>query len=550
MTKEEFINLLNADKETEHLEFKEAKNSFNFENRRHSICGYCVALANERGGKLILGVSAKKPREIVGTRAFPDITKLEKDIFNFWKRRVTVEEFFYNGKRVLIINVLSRPIGEPLQFKGQYLMRVKGNLESMTPEQIKKIFNEAVVDYSAQIIKKARWEDLSQEAINELRKLIKQSDRSDTNIDKLSDEQLLRDLRLLQDNYITIAALVLLGKNNALKRLLPYAEIRFGYKISSDEIRNQDTEIYSEGYLLFYNKIWQKINSRNNTIHIPQDMLLMDKKTFDEETIREAINNAIVHRDYSICETIFIEQTQDSIIIKSPGGFPEGVNIDNIINESKPRNKLIADVLYKCEFVEQFGSGVNLMYKNQLSLGKNPPDYSRSDENHVELVLDGTIKDIEFAKYVFRVANEKQKILNDQELIILNAIKDNKKVKATQITKNLLELNLIEKIGYGKYVLSKRYYDYSNKKGVYTRRRGLDKETNKKLILEHLKNYKKGYISDFEEVLKDVPRPTIHRYLRELKKEKKIELIGHPQAVRGKNKAFWRLKKDDSDTDK
>jgi len=270
-------------------------------------------------------------------------------------------------------------------------------------------------------------------------------------------------------------------------------------------------------------------------------MLLMDKKTFDEETIREAINNAILHRDYSANETIFIIQTPCGISVKSPGGFPEGVNIDNIINESKPRNKLIADSLYKCDFVEHFGNGVNLMYQKQLSLGKNPPDYSSSDENRVVLNLDGMIKDIEFARYVFRIANEKQKILNDQELIVLNSIKENKKVKAKQIADNLLDLGLVEKIGYGKYILSKQYYDYVNKKGEYTRRKGLDREANKLLIIEHLKNYKKGYMKDFVEVLKNTPKPTIHRYLKELKKDKKIKLVGHPQAVRGKNKAFWRL---------
>ena len=254
---------------------------------------------------------------------------------------------------------------------------------------------------------------------------------------------------------------------------MPYAEVRFGYKISNTEIRNQDVEIYTEGYLLFYAKIWQKINSRNNIIHIPQGMLLLDKKTFDEETIREAINNAILHRDYSINETIFIVQTPNSISIKSPGGFPEGVNVDNIINESKPRNKLIADALYKCDFVEHFGNGVNLMYQKQLSLGKNPPDYLSSDDNRVVLNLDGMIKDIEFAKYVFRVADKEQKILNDQELIVLNAIKENKKVKSKQIANNLLDLGLVEKVGYGKYVLSKKYYDYANKKGEYTRRKGI-----------------------------------------------------------------------------
>lgn len=543
MTKEEFANLLNADRETEHIEFKKAETSFNFDNGRHSVCGYCVALANEKGGKLVLGVSDKIPREFIGTKAFSDADKLEKDIFNFWKRRVSVEEYFDDGKRALIINTPSRPIGEPLQFKGQYLMRVKDRLESMTPDQIKKIINESVADYSSQIIKEASFEDLSAEALKELRRLLQQSGRFQRNISGLNDKQLLTDLRLIQDSKITIAALVLLGKEDSVKRFLPYAEIRFGYKLTENEIRNQDTEIYASGYLLFYDKIWQKINSRNITLHIPHGMLLLDKKAFNEETIREAINNAIIHRDYSIAETTFVFQVQSKITIKSPGGFLEGVTTENIIDECKTRNKLIADVLYKCEFVEQFGSGVNLMVEKQLSLGKNLPNYGKTDQYHVILELDGTIKDIEFAKYVLRIADKKQKILNDQELIILYSIKDNKKVKANLITENLLELGLIEKIGYGKYILSKPYYDYINKKGEYTRRRGLDKETNKRLIIEHLKHYKKGYISNFVEALKDVPQKTINKYLIELKDEDKIDLVGNPKISKGEKRAFWILKK-------
>ena len=544
ITKEKFANLLNADKETEHIEFKKAETSFNFDSGRHSVCGYCVALANEKGGKLVFGVSDKMPRKFIGTKAFPDVDKLEKDIFNFWKRRVFMEEYFDGGKKVLIINIPSRPIGEPLQFKGQYLMRVKDRLESMTPDQIKKIISEAVTDYSSQIIKEASLKSLSIEALKELRRLLQQSGRFQRNISKLNDKQLLTDLRLIQDNKITIAALVLLGREESVKQFLPYAETRFGYKLTENEIRNQDTEIYAAGYLLFYDKIWQKINSRNITLHIPHGLLLLNKKAFNEETIREAINNAIIHRDYSVTETNFVLQFQSKIIIKSPGGFLEGVTTENIIDECKTRNKLIADVLYKCEFVEQFGSGVNLMVEKQLSLGKNLPNYDKTDLYHVILELDGTIKDIEFAKYVLRIADKKQKILNDQELIILYSIKDNKKVKANQITKNLLELGLIEKIKFGKYILSKQYYDYINRKGEYTRRRGLDKETNKRLILEHLKHYKKGFISDFIEVLKGIPKPTINKYLSELKKDGKIDLIGNPKISKGNKRAYWKLKSD------
>jgi len=234
---------------------------------------------------------------------------------------------------------------------------------------------------------------------------------------------------------------------------------------------------------------------------------------------------------------------EQKIIIKSPGGLPDGVTVENIIDQSKTRNKLIADVLFKCQMVEQFGSGVNLMFKKQLSLGKNPPNYKKSDESHVILELDGMIQDLEFALYVLRVAEEKKKQLNDEELIVLNNIKNNKLVKASMVTQNLQDLGLIERLSNRKWILSKQYYTAVQHTGEYTRKRGLDKQTNKMLIIEHLKQHRKGYIADLMEALKK-PKLTVNKYLAELKKDEKITLIGNPKSSRGPNRAYWKLKKD------
>ena len=397
-------------------------------------------------------------------------------------------------------------------------------------------------DYSEKVISGSGIGDLAPEALAELRRLITRSKRLETDISEINDEQFLKNLRLLRENELTVAALVLLGKREALEKYLPCVEVRYGFRIDESELRNQDTEIFKGGYLLYYNNIWQKINSRNIVLNIPQGLLLVERKAFDEETIREAINNAIIHSDYYSPEAIFIFHYQTKIIIKNPGGFVEGVNLENILNESKTRNKLIADVLFKCDMVESFGTGVNLMFKNQLSLGKNPPNYEKSDKNHVVLELDGLIQDIEFAKYVLRVADEKQKNLNDQELLLLAKIKNNKKFKANSITDKLFEIGLIEKIGYGKYILSRKYYDFVDKKGEYTRRRGLDKTANKLLILEHLKHHEKGHMKDLLEALKnDIPRITINKYLEELRNEGKIEFMGNPKISRGKNKGYWHI---------
>jgi len=336
-TNEQFTILLNANSEHEHLEFKEAKLQFNFDNGRHSILGYCTAIANERGGKLILGVTDKIPRKIVGTLAFNDTKKLERDIFRRFKRKVVVETLLHEGKRVLILHIPSRPIAEPLEFQGVYLTRAKDELLPMSQDQLKAIYNEAVADYSAEVHTKATIEDIDSLAIKILRTLLINSGRTDKPINDLNDKQLLTDLNLIQEGDVTIAALVLLAKESSLARLLPFVEIKYGYKTDFAEMRNQDTVIYRKGYLLCYDELWQKVDSRNLTLNIQQGLLITEKKTFAEESIREAINNAVIHRDYDEKESIMVTQTQKDFMISSPGGLPEGVTLNNMIDRSKPR---------------------------------------------------------------------------------------------------------------------------------------------------------------------------------------------------------------------
>ena len=110
MTIEQIIHL----RETEDkVEFKEAKTQYTYNKGRRSILGYVVALANECGGKLILGVKENKslPHTIVGTTAWEGKEKeLEEDIYRDLKIRVYTEVLYWEGKRVLIIDIPSRPM--------------------------------------------------------------------------------------------------------------------------------------------------------------------------------------------------------------------------------------------------------------------------------------------------------------------------------------------------------------------------------------------------------------------------------------------------------
>src|SRR3990172_12025848 len=149
-------------KEKEHLEFKEAKQQYDLEKLKK----YCNAIANENGGYFILGVDDNFPHNVVGTNAFQNPLSLKKELLDSLKLRIEIEELIYNGKRVLIFEIPSRPIGMPMQYKGASYMRVGESLEAMTPEQLKRIFDEAQPDFSAEICNDTSISDLDEVAIS------------------------------------------------------------------------------------------------------------------------------------------------------------------------------------------------------------------------------------------------------------------------------------------------------------------------------------------------------------------------------------------------
>lgn len=132
-TPEQFQTYLNAPEGTR-LEFKSATGGFHFEE----LIKYCVALANEGGGKVLLGVSDKRPRQVLGTQAFPEPGRTEAGLFERLHRRIPVEEYLHEGKRVLIVHVPSRNPGEAWQYGGRFWMRAGDALVGMSDNAIKR----------------------------------------------------------------------------------------------------------------------------------------------------------------------------------------------------------------------------------------------------------------------------------------------------------------------------------------------------------------------------------------------------------------------------
>ena len=178
-------------------------------------------------------------------------------------------------------------------------------------------------DYTAEVCPKATMDDLDPSAIEDLRnRWIKKS--KNEKLHSLSAEQLLCDAELVVSEGITYAALVLCGKKEALGRLLAQAEVIFEYRSSDVSGPAQHREEFRQGFFSFYDDLWKLINLRNDKQHFQDGLFIWDIPTFNESAVREAILNAISHRDYRMAGSVFIRQFPRRLEIVSPGGFPPG----------------------------------------------------------------------------------------------------------------------------------------------------------------------------------------------------------------------------------
>jgi ATP-dependent DNA helicase RecG len=530
---EQFEKFLSAPEGTR-LEFKSARTSYEFDK----LVNYCVALANECGGTMILGVTDKRPRTVVGTSAFPEPGEMEASLHRVFNHRIPVEEFFHEGKRVLIIHVPSRLPGTAWQHDGKYLKRAGDALVPMGDQELRAIFSETGPDFTAEIVPRACLVDLQPEAVSEFRKRwLRKS--GNARLATMSDEQILHDCSLMDGDGITYAALILLGRPSAITRHLAQAEVIFEYRSSEAAGPAADREEYREPFLLFHDRLWTKINLRNDRQSYQDDFFRYDIPTFDETAIREGILNAICHRDYRLGGSVFIRQYSRRLEIVSPGGFPPGITLENIADQQNPRNRRLAEALNRCGFIERSGQGVNLMIERAIRQTKPLPDFSRSAAHEVRLTLAGTIQNPAFLRFFERLGEDALSRFQTLDFLALDSLAHGRHLTSEMKTRlpDLIEAGAVESQGRGngqRFFLSRELYAEMGLPGAYTRQKGLDHETNKALLERHLKERAKEGAPLFElcQVLPALSPKSIQRLLTELRDERRVCLIGKTRNAR------------------
>ncbi len=527
MTIEKVNEMLSAE-EGENLEFKEAKNRFHFEK----LAKYCAALANEGGGKIALGITDERPRKVVGSLAFNQPERTRSGLIEQLHINVDFDVVIHPNGRVLVFSVPSRPIGNPVKYKGIYWERRTDSLEPMSESKLRSIFAESGHDFSADICPGVNMNDLDSEAIEDFRnRWIKKSENH--NLANLSREQLLEDAEVMVDGDLTYAALILFGTRKSLGKHLSQAEVVFEYRTSDVSGPAQKRKEFRQGFFCFYDELWEIINLRNDVQHFQSGLFVWDVPTFDERVVREALLNAISHRNYQLAGSVFVRQYPRHLVVESPGGFPTGITEQNILDRQQPRNRRVAEVLAKCGLIERSGQGMNLMFERSIKESKQTPDFSNTDRHQVVLTLDCEVRDPRFLDFLEKVGKETLDQFSTHDFLLLDYVHREQNIPDAfrHRLEELVTKGIIERYGRGrgvKYILSRRYYKMVGEKGTYTRKKGLDRETNKTLLEKHIQeNEKNGSrLRDLRQVLPALSMSQVQKLIAELKKEGRIYKTG------------------------
>lgn len=529
--------------ENKNLEFKSWVNS-NKKNLMNTLTNEAVGFANTNGGIILVGVEDNG--EITGCYDYDEQNIIESIYDKTMPKLFTdIEEIKYKNKYILKIIVEKSPEIVATS-KGVVYKRLGKNTKPFYPSEYttNKIIG-FKGDYSANIIDSTTKEDIDFAEVERLKLKIQSRDK-DSTLYQSDNIMFLKDLRLIvtaEDAIrLTVAGLLFVGTKEAIAKYAPQAEIIIltysdGYTEYNKRLELKMPLIQS------VERIQQFFEDRNGIQNIQMGLFKLEVEDYPINVFQEALLNAISHRDYESNASILVKFYPNEIIIENPGAFPSGVDSSNIITHpSSPRNKLIAETLQKLKYVQRSGQGVDIIFKDMLSLGKSAPEYNLFSEA-VSLILRSNLEDIDFLKFITR-EEEKNGEFSVSEICILKYVKSNKTItlakaaEVAQVTRqsasNVLnklcqKRNILQREKRNKYMFTHRVYESLDDSVEYTKDKDFDEIQAKAMIIDYLE--KNGSITRVDvERLCGFSSTSSKRILKRLRDEKIIILKGRARA--------------------
>lgn len=374
-----------APAEHQRLEFKEAKEQF--DNRK--LYQYCVAIANEGGGVLLLGIADRPPRPVVGTRAFSNPLGMAERLFQVLGFRVDIEAVAHPDGRVLVFHIPSRPRGTAYHHDGQYLMRSGEGVVPMSEDQLRRIFAEGGPDwleeYSlSELDAQQVVELLDTQTYFELLKLPYPSDR-DAVVERLRSDRLVDNtgggLAIRRLGGLLLAKK--LDQFHDLRRKAPRVIVYTGTSKLETRLDKTGMRGYAVGFQRLVNFVMEQL-PQNEVI---EAALRKEVKLVPDIAIRELIANALIHQDLTVGgASVMVEVYADRVEISNPGS--PVVPVMRFIDGYQSRNERLADVMRRMGICEEKSSGIDRVV-SAAEVFQLPAPVFRAEHSRTTVVIFG-----------------------------------------------------------------------------------------------------------------------------------------------------------------
>jgi len=468
---------------------------------------YSVCFANSGGGILVFGIAndSMGRKALEGCESTNEVD-LNRVIFDSTRPSVPVEveEIPYMGLMFVAVRVLkSKKVHATSD--GKRYRRLSGNCVPVYPDDDIVVEVEKGSDYTSKFVSGVFEEAVDVNEIARLRSHLRTRGSSD--IASLRDDDLLIALDLGERSASglfrpNVAGLLLAGKGEILDRMLPQAEIGvFSFRADNEP----DLQEFIRGPLLAsLERVVSLVEPYNKEVTVRVGLFEIPIPRLPKEVLREALLNAVTHRDYLSTGSVHVRLYADRTEISNPGGFPEDITPENILyHEPRPRNRTLAEALQKIGLVNRAGIGVDRIYKILLENGKEPPHYIAKPTYVVLKVLHEVNES--FARFV--VENGRSGTTFDlDEILVLKYLCRNSDVDSTtasvicqrtlpeirEILNRMVKRNLLDKRGQKKgqrFSLSGKMCDKMGEGIEYTRDRGIDEIRYPEMIRSYLRDH-------------------------------------------------------------
>jgi len=383
---------------------------------------YAVCFANAAGGVVVFGVADKTPGRaaaIQGARGY-DLDTWRRGIFDATRPnlRVDVEELTVpegTGK-LLLVRV---PVGDSPPYgtaQGVFKQRVGKNCMPMDPQAFAQSrVSLGAVDWSGEPAEGVEVADLNAVEIARARNVLRQF-RPQSELLNVSDTEWLVGVGAVRSGRVTRTGLLLFGDQAVLNQVCPQHQVHYTLHTELEVLRNDS---YRDGLLNILERIEQAFTGpANPEREVGVGLFKLRIPAFPVEAVREALLNAVTHRDYSDPGEVLLRHTARELVVSSPGGFLEGITPKNILrHEPVARNRTLAEAFEKLGLVERAGIGRRRIFVPTLSYGKRIPEYEGERTRVILHIFDGTF-DERMAKLVAKWRGEGREIGLDALLVL------------------------------------------------------------------------------------------------------------------------------------